>query len=745
MPLPLMKPRRLPISCLILNLLCVCLAGRVAAAVFDRPSGTDSNTVYAIAASIGGPTNGITAATVTNIAAYQALIATNDVMRAVTNTTLALDVRRFFSPQDQNLYLSNTLQRAKAGKHLRILNFGDDAFHPRDGALATISTFRRNYGGVGESPSFYADRTADVVQGTLLAGTPIRTYGMPTGSWMSNRTAILTDKITLQYWQSNAFGTLTIYTNNGGAGAYGVVAVVDGNNGTTLTAATTNFTISPATVKAYILSTGTNFINMVGQYYENIGTNFSWDIWQDGNAAIVNTMTNAFTSNSLVTFLQNFDLAIFNDATLSNQVYLGHPLLWNAVTNRAPTCDILFLHQNPVTNQFGPSYDVRQAMSSFSRDYGAPLLDTGGMLLPINPNVTSNYYLADGVHLSTAGNTLLGSRVAGIIANPYWSIPNANPAAQALASDLMWFTNATSGTITNLNGGGVSVGTSFVAITNGGAVVNLGKTAGMLRVLNNGVYTLIASNTITTGNATGTVVHASSMVTSDNEFRGRSANLTDTSTTLRLGNRVTLEAPGNGTLRVLGTITADTNIITGTVTATNGFFLPQLSGIPSVDIRSSSGNTNWLVFNLGGDLYAIKTNAAAASSYITNKLTGLDLLSSKVVLGSAVSLTTDTAANVTSLSLGSGDWMVSGNVNFINGGGTTLSGSITSIGTTSATLATDGTESYRGPGVANWNYEGVTVTPVKITGPATVYLVTKVTFSISSCSAFGSINAEQVR
>ena len=219
-----------------------------------------------------------------------------------------------------------------------------------------------------------------------------------------------------------------------------------------------------------------------------------------------------------------------------------------------------------------------------------------------------------------------------------------------------------------------------------------------------------------------------------------------------VGSRGRLSAGADGVFRFLNNATtASGNLQVGsliadaTVTATNGLFLPQLSGIPSVDIRSSSGNTNWLVFNLGGDLYAIKTNAAAASSYITNKLTGLDLLSSKVVLGSAVSLTTDTAANVTSLSLGSGDWMVSGNVNFINGGGTTLSGSITSIGTTSATLATDGTESYRGPGVANWNYEGVTVTPVKITGPATVYLVTKATFTISTCSAFGSINAEQVR
>ena len=58
------------------------------------------------------------------------------------------------------------------------------------------------------------------------------------------------------------------------------------------------------------------------------------------------------------------------------------------------------------------------------------------------------------------------------------------------------------GTFTNSNSGGASnvyVGPAYWAVTNGGAIVNAGKTPGMLHVLNNGVSTLIDSNTITTG------------------------------------------------------------------------------------------------------------------------------------------------------------------------------------------------------------------------------------------------------
>ena len=68
----------------------------------------------------------------------------------------------------------------------------------------------------------------------------------------------------------------------------------------------------------------------------------------------------------------------------------------------------------------------------------------------------------------------------------------------------LWGTNAPAGdgTFTNSNSRGASnvyVGPAYWAVTNGGAIVNAGKTPGMLHVLNNGVSTLIVSNTITTG------------------------------------------------------------------------------------------------------------------------------------------------------------------------------------------------------------------------------------------------------
>ena len=92
--------------------------------------------------------------------------------------------------------------------------------------------------------------------------------------------------------------------------------------------------------------------------------------------------------------------------------------------------------------------------------------------------------------------------------------------------------------------------------------------------------------------------------------------------------------------------------VSGSVTATNGFFLPQLSAIPSsVDLRSSSGNTNWVFFNLGGDSGLFKTNPAAASSYLTNWLTVQLNFVQGSTAGTPVSLTTATAANITSISL----------------------------------------------------------------------------------------------
>jgi hypothetical protein len=49
-----------------------------------------------------------------------------------------------------------------------------------------------------------------------------------------------------------------------------------------------------------------------------------------------------------------------------------------------------------------------------------------------------------------------------------------------------------------------------------------------------------------------------------------------------------------------------------------------------------------------------------------------EIISSNIVVGSAVSLTTNTPANITSLSLTAGDWDVWGLMNSSEGSGTTL-------------------------------------------------------------------------
>lgn len=128
-----------------------------------------------------------------------------------------------------------------------------------------------------------------------------------------------------------------------------------------------------------------------------------------------------------------------------------------------------------------------------------------------------------------------------------------------------------------------------------------------------------------------------------------------------------------------------------------------------------------------------------------------EVISSAVAVGSAVSLTTATAANVTSISLTPGDWDVSADINFTATGATTAAGAsvVGGISTTSATLPTDGTE-------VNDLVGGLTTTTFKtgnslsrkvvnVSVNTTVYLVGIATFSAGTVGAYGAIVARRVR
>lgn len=151
--------------------------------------------------------------------------------------------------------------------------------------------------------------------------------------------------------------------------------------------------------------------------------------------------------------------------------------------------------------------------------------------------------------------------------------------------------------------------------------------------------------------------------------------------------------------------------------------------------------------NAGVIIKGTNTNDDAASGFVG------EIISSTIASGSAVSLTTATTANVTSITLTAGDWDVTGVFAALSNAGTNIAYISTSISTTSATNdATPGRLSllsYQAAGVVP---SGVNITiplpTARITvasGTQIVYLTTNCSFSVSTLSGYGIIRARRIR
>jgi hypothetical protein len=120
-----------------------------------------------------------------------------------------------------------------------------------------------------------------------------------------------------------------------------------------------------------------------------------------------------------------------------------------------------------------------------------------------------------------------------------------------------------------------------------------------------------------------------------------------------------------------------------------------------------------------------------------------DIVSSTVLAGSAVALTTATPANVTSISLTPGEWEVSGPVIFTGNNAATLTDA--SFGTTSATLATLGSGRVQFPAghTAAAAFSAVIPpTTVLVAATATYYLVAQASFA-GTATAYGTLRARR--
>jgi hypothetical protein len=129
-----------------------------------------------------------------------------------------------------------------------------------------------------------------------------------------------------------------------------------------------------------------------------------------------------------------------------------------------------------------------------------------------------------------------------------------------------------------------------------------------------------------------------------------------------------------------------------------------------------------------------------------------EYVSSAVLVGAAVALASTTAANVTTIALTPGDWDVAGAVHFAGDVTTTVNQLAGGINTTSATLPTGPDALTEGgfSGAVVFNTSADETMPIQPTrlslaAPATVYLVAKATFAVSTCVAYGILRARRVR
>src|SRR6266446_3454953 len=125
-----------------------------------------------------------------------------------------------------------------------------------------------------------------------------------------------------------------------------------------------------------------------------------------------------------------------------------------------------------------------------------------------------------------------------------------------------------------------------------------------------------------------------------------------------------------------------------------------------------------------------------------------EYVSSTIATGASIALTTNTTANITSISLTAGDWDVSGAVDFTFGATTSYTNLVGSISTTSATLgAQDSKFDFETPAaVPTAGADSTFALPVvrlSLGSTTTVFLVAQGTFTVSTLKAYGTIQARR--
>ena len=276
-----------------------------------------------------------------------------------------------------------------------------------------------------------------------------------------------------------------------------------------------------------------------------------------------------------------------------------------------------------------------------------------------------------------------------------------------------------------------------------------------------------AGNTTVNGNLTvsgGTVTSGTGALTLNSS--GNSVILQSAGTTA-----LTLDSSQNatfaGTVRSTGAITALSDFYHGNGGAkgywndtgifgpsTGDFIIRAGNNSNNTIIAGNASGSHLTISNTGDATFAGKvtptggivgttTNNNAAAGNVGEYVEGV------VLRASAVSLTTATVGNVSSITLGAGDWDVSGYVSFLAGGSTvrTLILSGLANGTSSLPDIENGSRVAQAGSVTGGTDIGMATAIVRysLTGNTTIYLNAYSEFTTSTMQAYGVIRARRVR
>lgn len=154
---------------------------------------------------------------------------------------------------------------------------------------------------------------------------------------------------------------------------------------------------------------------------------------------------------------------------------------------------------------------------------------------------------------------------------------------------------------------------------------------------------------------------------------------------------------------------------------------------------TTRGVTQAQLLAAGGPIRGTTTNDNAAAGIIG------EFISSAVLVGDAVSLTTSTIANVTSISLTAGDWDVWGTVAFP----VSIAASFLTAGVSSASItlppASVGCRAQITDAGLGDSIMPTGVTRQSLASTTTLYLVAEATFGSGTVTAYGFLGARRVR